>query len=261
MPISLSCPSCKRALQAKDTHAGQTLKCPSCEAPVTVSATDVPLSLDEAEPVAVAVNSSTVTAKAYNCQNCGSPLTFEPGQSQAICKYCRSQNQITVGADGQITLSLVQKIDAIDGKTDKILDKQDEALIRAQQAHSSNAAGHLLTVTTSEYQHFLEKGFEPEMKKLLAEKNGVGANGCGGCGCLAGAFLGFTALVNIGAPHSTGGVVFLFFLMAAGSIGAGIFVSYGMHKAVQEKMDVLTHRKEAFEKRIAELRSTISHGL
>ena len=50
MPIHLSCPSCSRALQAQDTHAGRTLKCPACQADVTVPATDALLSLDEPEP-------------------------------------------------------------------------------------------------------------------------------------------------------------------------------------------------------------------
>jgi TM2 domain-containing membrane protein YozV/DNA-directed RNA polymerase subunit RPC12/RpoP len=34
--IQLKCGTCGRKLQAKDEHAGRTLKCPNCQSPVTV---------------------------------------------------------------------------------------------------------------------------------------------------------------------------------------------------------------------------------
>jgi Zn-finger nucleic acid-binding protein len=38
MPIKVVCPSCGRTLNARDEHAGRTLKCPACAAAVTVPA-------------------------------------------------------------------------------------------------------------------------------------------------------------------------------------------------------------------------------
>jgi len=46
---------------------------------------------------------------------------------------------MTIGADGQITLSLVQKVDAIDNKTDQLLAMQKAA-----------SMGHLLATTPNE---------------------------------------------------------------------------------------------------------------
>jgi len=80
----------------------------------------------------------------YKCQNCGSPLVVEPGQDRAVCQYCRSQNLITIGADGSITLSLVQKIDSIDSKAEQILANQNAVATQALQMQKLAASGQLL---------------------------------------------------------------------------------------------------------------------
>ena len=51
MPIPISCPSCQRRLQARDEHAGKTLKCPACKASIAVPALDDMPTLDFAPPL------------------------------------------------------------------------------------------------------------------------------------------------------------------------------------------------------------------
>ena len=184
----------------------------------------------------------------YKCQNCGSPLVIEPGQNQAICPYCRSQNVLTVGADGQVTLSLVQKVDSIDNKTDQILAMQKAA-----------SMGHLLSTTTNEHLHFLQNEFKPRMVDLETEKTKVGTfNGNCGCGCLAACvFFGLMGFFVLGDSSAAGGG-FIILVIAIGGIVAIVGSAAMRRKAIQDKMDALTQKNADFKKQIDEMRSTIS---
>ena len=102
------------------------------------------------------------------CQNCGSPLVFGQGEDRAMCQHCRSQNLITVGTDGTITLSLVQKIDAIDNKTDQILALQKSTVEHAERKQKIASAKYLLRVTMDEHQAFLLREIHPRMTELKA---------------------------------------------------------------------------------------------
>ena len=186
----------------------------------------------------------------YKCQNCGSPLVFEQGQDRTTCKYCRSQNMMTVGTDGEITLSLVQTIHSIDNKADQILAMQKMASL-----------GQLLTTTTNEQHHFLQNEFKPRMVMLEEERNKIGKFG-GGCGCAivgAGALVGFMALGALGsgdAGAAFGGLLMLG--IAAGIIFAAMHFATKKRKLIQEKMDALTQKRRDFEKQVDELKKTIS---
>ena len=196
----------------------------------------------------------------YKCQNCGSPLVFEQGQDRTICPYCRSQNLMTVGVDGQVTLSLVQKVDAIDNKTDQILAMQKAA-----------SMGHLLATTSSEYQSFLQNEFKPRMVMLEEERDKIGKFG-GGCGCaIAAVGAGFCALIAMsclgamGAGDAAGAFFgFVFFLIfSAAAIGIVYAVMGHATKRrsfIQEKIDALTTRKADFQKQSDDLKKTISGG-
>jgi hypothetical protein len=107
------------------------------------------------------------------CQNCNASLPIKWGQDVATCPYCRSENLITLGADGTVTLSLVQKVDSIDNKTDQILAAQKAASV-----------GHLLATTTNEYHHFLQNEFKPRMVMLEEERDKMGAFSKRGRKCL-----------------------------------------------------------------------------
>ena len=189
----------------------------------------------------------------YKCQNCGSPLVFEEGQDRTICKYCRSQNVMTIGADGQITLSLVQTINSIDSKTDQLLAMQKAA-----------SMGHLLAATTSEYQHFLQNEFKPRMVALEEEKNKIGKYG-GGCGCAAIAVACLVcvpmALAGLGSGDPGGFIIGLIF----GGIAAGVIyavMSFATQKRnlIQAKMDEMTQKRSSLEKQSNELKKTMSGG-
>ena len=197
------------------------------------------------------------TTVSYKCQNCGSPLVIEPGQNQAMCPYCRSQNVLTVGADGQITVALVQKVDAIDNKTDQIL-----AMTRAA------SMGHLLATTSSEHQHFIQNEYKPRMVALEEERDKIGKfNGNFGCAilavtipfCLMMAMAGFGMTAEQGDP---GGLIVSFiFLAIAGGIFYAITTSATKSRnKIQEKMDTLTQKKAGFDTQISEIKKTMSSG-
>lgn len=46
MPISTTCPSCHRALKARDEYAGKQVRCPGCQHPVTIPAASAGLGFD-----------------------------------------------------------------------------------------------------------------------------------------------------------------------------------------------------------------------
>ena len=192
----------------------------------------------------------------YKCQNCGSPLVFEQGEDRTICKYCRSQNVMTVGADGAITLSLVQTINSIDSKTDQILAVQRMASL-----------GHLLTTTTSEHQHFMQNEFKPRMVAYKEEQNKIGKCN-GGCGCAAIAVaclicvpMALAGLASLGDPSAPSGVALIglvFLAIAGGIIYAVMASATKKRKAIQEKMDELTQKRANFEKQVGDLKKTVS---
>jgi hypothetical protein len=45
MTIRVKCPSCQQTLKAEERHAGRTVRCPACRAPVTIP----PVEVDSAE--------------------------------------------------------------------------------------------------------------------------------------------------------------------------------------------------------------------
>ncbi len=199
----------------------------------------------------------------FKCQNCGSPLTVEEGKDRATCVYCQSENLITVGADGQITLSLVQKIDSIDNKADHILAGQNAALNHAQQLQNLTAAGHLLQTTTSEYHHFLEADFKPQMVMLEEEKGKVGI--CfGGCGCL-GMLIGAPIVASIAAAMlaSAGeAVANITWFVVCVAVIVGVFaLAKSSRNSIQARMDALIQRKCNFETKIEELKRSITPGM
>jgi len=198
------------------------------------------------------MSNSTVN---YKCQNCGSPLVVEPGQDRAMCRYCRSQNVITVGVDGSITLSLVEKVDAIDSKTDQILASQNAALLQAQQMQQMAMAGHLLTTATNEHQHFLQNEFRPRMVMLEEERDKIGKFN-GGCGCgiaAACAFFGFIIMCS-GDPIA--------FLLGIAIAAGGVFIVMSSatkrRKSIQEKMDALTQKRAGYDKQIGDIKKKMS---
>ena len=182
----------------------------------------------------------------YKCQNCGSPLVIEPGQNQAICPYCRSQNVLTVGADGQVTLSLVQKVDAIDNKTDQILAMQRAA-----------SMGHLLATTSSEHQHFIQNEYKPRMVALEEERDKIGKFN-GGCGCGIAAACAFFGLIIMASGDP------IAFLIGIAIAVGGVFAVMGSatkrHKTIQEKMDAMTQKRADLEKQVGDIKKTISSG-
>jgi hypothetical protein len=50
MPITLTCPGCSSRLNAKDSAAGKTLKCPKCQNAVVVPASGWDLGLERTRP-------------------------------------------------------------------------------------------------------------------------------------------------------------------------------------------------------------------
>jgi len=208
-------------------------------------------------PAPVVASASTPTkydTVSYKCQNCGSPLVIEPGQDRAICKYCRSQNVITFGADGSITLLLVEKVDAIDTKADQILAMQKAA-----------SMGHLLATMSNEHQHFLQNEYKPRMVMLEEERDKIGkyAGGCS-CGCLA-VSIPFCLILLSTLASGDGGVAFtglILFAIAAGLICAAMYgiryFSSQRRQFIQEKMDALTQKKADFEKQIGDIKKSMS---
>jgi len=190
----------------------------------------------------------------YKCQNCGSPLVFEEGQDRTICKYCRSQNLMTVGTDGQITLSLVQTIHAIDDKTGQLLAMQKTA-----------SMGHLLSTATSEYQQFLQNEFRPRMVMLEEERDKT-SKFPGSC-ILAATLLFCLFIAVIGLVSGDLGTAFVFLCMAAGIFFAvrfavNSFVSKNMEKrkSIQAKMDALTQKRTNLAKQNDDLKKSVSGG-
>lgn len=111
MPITLSCPSCDRKLNAKDEHAGRTLRCPACQSAITVPFAGaaprplasvvgvVPPPVPPQQPATVTaptstpvtVSSSTVTAKSFCCNGCGTPLKIPKNSKGHVqCLSCRN---------------------------------------------------------------------------------------------------------------------------------------------------------------------------
>jgi uncharacterized Zn finger protein (UPF0148 family) len=192
----------------------------------------------------------------YKCQNCGSPLTFEVGQSQTICPHCRSQNQMTIGTDGQITLSLVQKIDAIDTKTDQILDT-------TQQTQRTAASGHMLQTVTSEYQYYLQNDYKEKMEEFGKEENKPPSCAFGCVGAVLGFIGTFIVLTVFGVPlnDARGNPNFTPLIgLVGGAIATMVLVWVLKYKSIQEKKIPLNQKKTDFEKQIEELKKAISAG-
>ena len=178
------------------------------------------------------------------CRQCGVALNPE----QVICIKCGAATD-----DSGLSMSdqILTKQLAVQGAQ---LEVQGAALYQARDLQRTTASGHLLIVATSEYQHFLENEFDPGVKSLERGKNGPGANGCGCVGLAVGALFGLSSCIQIGQP---GGEPLFAFFVAVACIGAGMYVSNRQRKAIQAKIDALHQRKADFEKRIADLKSTI----
>jgi len=209
------------------------------------------------------------------CQNCGSPLVIEPGQDRVMCPYCRSQNLITVGTDGSIIMSLVQKVDSIDNKADQLLNTQNEALAQAQHLHKVVIAEHTLAATKDEYESFIKNEYQPhygreysprsskveqKLDQLKKEYKEIGDDGeekanaiiCG-CAIMAipGIIVAFNALGNIlGLMAQSGGSVFgafwlpvIFFAILVGVIVIARYRFLWNREAdrmsIREKMDTV----------------------
>jgi len=86
MPISVTCSSCGESLQAKDGHAGRTLKCPNCKSPITVPDADV------------RSGSASTGGGSVFCRECGAPA---PDGDQAFCRECGAPTQATGKAPRQ----------------------------------------------------------------------------------------------------------------------------------------------------------------
>jgi DNA-directed RNA polymerase subunit RPC12/RpoP len=118
------------------------------------------------------------------CQNCGASLPLIWGENVATCKYCRANNLITIGADGQIALSLVKRVDAIEGKTVQVEDKAVTALDLFNRQRLGLAVSTARTRANREaervqyrqkIQNLLVK-YESRMEELQKEKDTVGFN-------------------------------------------------------------------------------------
>ena len=160
---------------------------------------------------------------------------------------------MTVGTDGEITLSLVQTIHSIDSKADQILAMQKAA-----------SMGHLLATTTSEYQHFLQNEFKPRMVALEEERDKIGKCG-GGCGCaviaVACLFCIPIALAGLGSGDPGGFIAGLVFGgIAAGVIYAVMSFAAKKRNLIQAKMDKMTQKRADFQKQSDDLKKTISGG-
>jgi len=222
-----------------------TLSGVSAQTPTTV--------FDENRKTVDAVVSEGAIAVNYKCQNCGSPLIVEPGQSAAMCPHCRSQNFITVEIDGSVTLSLAQKIGSIDNKADQLLTSQNEALMQAQRLQKTVSEGHLLKATMEEYRNFVENEYKPEIMKL--EKNdsitwslqGL-LTSVSGCLFLIGIITGIIGLIN-----GTLGLL----LVGVGLFVIGYFPDFYVRKIIQKKKDVWNQKKADYEKKITELKASI----
>jgi len=158
---------------------------------------------------------------------------------------------ITIGADGLISVSLVQKVDSIDNKTDQILAMQKVA-----------AMGHLLTTTSNEHQHFIQNEYKPRMVALEEERDKIGKFH-GGCGCAILAvtipFCLMMAMAGLGSGDGGGMLVALMFLAIGGAIIYGVTYSATKSRAViQAKMDDLTTRKADFDTKLGKIKKTIS---
>jgi hypothetical protein len=149
-------------------------------------------------------------------------------------------------------LSLVQKIDSIDNKTDQIIAMQKAA-----------SMGHLMATTATEYSHFIQHEFKPRMVMLEEERDKIGKFG-GGCGCAIVAaatlfgFMGLSVLLSGDAGAFVGGLVML--AIAVGIICAVMARSTKQRKTIQEKMDSLTQKKTTLEKSSDDLKKAISSG-
>jgi hypothetical protein len=52
MTIRVKCPSCQQTLKAEERHAGRTVRCPACRAPVTIPAIEVDSAEETLDPFA-----------------------------------------------------------------------------------------------------------------------------------------------------------------------------------------------------------------
>ncbi|MGL4593325.1 MAG: zinc finger domain-containing protein [Thermoguttaceae bacterium] len=196
----------------------------------------------------------------FKCQNCGSPLVVEEGQDRITCSFCQSVNLATVKPDGTISLSLVEKmaqgVKDIDAKADRLLSGQDEALLHAKQMKQMTAAGHLLTTTVNEYNHFIQNEFKSRMVILEEEKNKVGLFN-GGCGCgltvLAVIIIG-PIVASIFSQVSEGVSMIAAILAIAAVIACVMNAAKMKRKDIQEKMDTLISKKKDYETSINDLK-------
>ena len=91
MPITLSCSSCNKRLEAPDKYAGRPVKCPKCQTALTVPVAVPPSQPVPPPPVPVAVNSATVAAKSFCCNGCGTPLKIpKNSRGHVQCPSCRN---------------------------------------------------------------------------------------------------------------------------------------------------------------------------
>jgi len=203
----------------------------------------------------------------YKCQNCGSPLFVEPGQVQAMCQHCRSQNLITIGPDGSITLSLIHKIDAIDNKAAHLLNTQSETLLATQRMREAAAAGLLLEQTTEKYRTFLDQ-YKPQMEMLEGlmaswKKENTGktenefSDTAGLIGCalpmlLLGLYLGITSLGTL--LFSSNGFSFtsIFWLVIATLlIGFAALLALGVWAGAGQKEERDAQKKNEKEAKVS----------
>ena len=99
MPFSITCQSCRRLLRAKDEHAGKTLKCPGCEAPIDVPATALSGQEGEWPQAEIPTEPSSnkycgtcgngVMEQAIACMKCGVP----PKSGKDYCYHCGTKTR------------------------------------------------------------------------------------------------------------------------------------------------------------------------
>lgn len=63
MTIRVKCPSCQQTLKAEERHAGRTVRCPACRAPVTIPAIEADPIEETLDPFAGAAEIPTVSKR------------------------------------------------------------------------------------------------------------------------------------------------------------------------------------------------------
>lgn len=95
MASTMTCPSCRAALQVGNVAAGQQVKCPRCQAMVTMPAEglvevaimeDLPASASPSPVGITREQPATATGPTRACPECGKPISVNARK----CRYCKA---------------------------------------------------------------------------------------------------------------------------------------------------------------------------